>query len=62
MVLLGVNGIRRKLRVKLWGKMYLGSGGGRSTKVIRNGNSISICRKGLEDTGKISFSLLSSDT
>jgi hypothetical protein len=32
MVLLGGKGIRRKLRVKLWGKTYLGSDRGRNRK------------------------------
>jgi hypothetical protein len=58
MALLGVKGIRRKLRVKLLRKIYLGSDRGRNTKVRRRGSSINICRKDLKDPRKISFQSL----
>jgi hypothetical protein len=61
MGLLGVKGIRRKLRGKLWG-----SDRGRNTKVRRrrgrSRSSINICCKDLKDLCKSSFSVLRNDS
>lgn len=57
MVPLGVKGIRRKLRVKLWGKIYLGSDRCRNTELRRSESSIKTCPKDLTGMCKSSFSL-----